>query len=92
MTNRTKLKRYHDLDFTELLGILKKNKKRIPVNISGREFQENLKKEFEKSLGVLTPLENDIELTDKLIDQVVYKWYGLTEEEIRIVEEDVSVS
>jgi hypothetical protein len=28
-----------------------------------------------------------IELTDKLIDQIVYKLYGLTEEEIRVVEE-----
>jgi hypothetical protein len=26
-------------------------------------------------------------LTDKLIDQIVYKLYGLTEEEIRVVEE-----
>jgi hypothetical protein len=32
------------------------------------------------------PLLEHIELTDKLIDQIVYKLYGLTEEEIEIVE------
>jgi hypothetical protein len=29
-------------------------------------------------------------VTDGLIDQIVYKLYGLTEDEIRIVEESVS--
>jgi hypothetical protein len=33
-------------------------------------------------------LEREIEATDRQIDQVVYKLYGLTEEEIRIVEAD----
>mgnify|MGYP001077807672 CR=1 FL=1 len=32
----------------------------------------------------MTPIE--IQLTDDLIDQIVYKLYGLTEEEIAIVE------
>ena len=86
MTNRTKLKKYHELDFTGLLTILKKNTKKIPRDVTARDFRERLKIEFEKSLAVLTPLKNDIELTDRLIDQVVYKLYGLTEEEIKIVE------
>ncbi len=29
---------------------------------------------------------NEVRLTDDLIDQIVYKLYGLTEEEIAIVE------
>jgi hypothetical protein len=35
---------------------------------------------------VITPLKNQIQLTDELIDQIVYKLYGLTEEEIGVVE------
>ena len=87
LTNRTKLKRYYDLDFDELLDILKKNKKKIPVNLSNRELQGNLKDEFEGSMRKLRPLIERIEKTDELIDQVVYRLYGLTEEEIRVVEE-----
>lgn len=33
-----------------------------------------------------TAIERQIEVTDKQIDQLVYKLYGLTEEEIKIVE------
>jgi type II restriction/modification system DNA methylase subunit YeeA len=34
-------------------------------------------------------IKSEIERTDKKIDQEVYKLYGLTEEEIKIVEESV---
>ena len=37
-------------------------------------------------MAKLQPLREQIERTDRLIDAVVYKLYGLTEEEIRIVE------
>ena len=33
-------------------------------------------------------LEREVESTDRQIDQLVYELYGLTEEEIRIVEAD----
>ena len=35
-------------------------------------------------------LKSEIDRTDKKIDQMVYDLYGLTEEEIRIVEEAVN--
>ncbi|MCG2718279.1 MAG: BREX-1 system adenine-specific DNA-methyltransferase PglX [Nanoarchaeota archaeon] len=89
LTGRTKLKQYYILDFDELLTILKNNKKRIPVNISSLQFHKNLKEGFETSKNVLTPLRIKIEATDNLIDQIVYKLYGLTEEEIKIVEESI---
>ena len=34
-----------------------------------------------------TVIQRQIELTDRQIDQFVYELYGLTDEEIRIVEE-----
>ena len=37
-------------------------------------------------MGKQRPLLDRIEKTDELIDDVVYRLYGLTEEEIRIVE------
>jgi type II restriction/modification system DNA methylase subunit YeeA len=45
-----------------------------------------IKSEYEKSLSKLLPLKEKLRKTDWLIDQIVYKLYGLTEEEIKIVE------
>ncbi|MFH1941437.1 MAG: hypothetical protein ABIL68_04975 [bacterium] len=45
-----------------------------------------IKTQFEQSVSVLKPLIVHIEKTDWLIDQIVYRLYGLTEEEIRVVE------
>jgi hypothetical protein len=49
-------------------------------------FQETIKKECEASLAVLMPLKTRLAATDRLIDQVVYRLYGLTEDEIAVVE------
>jgi len=38
------------------------------------------------SLGVHQPLLARIAATDRLIDQIVYRLYGLTEEEVVVVE------
>jgi len=35
-----------------------------------------------------TAIQRQIDATDKQIDQLVYELYGLTDEEIRIVEEE----
>ena len=56
------------------------------VDPGGRKFQEALKKEYEASLALLLPLKARLAATDRLIDQVVYRLYGLTEEEIAVVE------
>ncbi len=40
----------------------------------------------------LAPLMGRIEVTDRLIDQIVYKLYGLTEDEIKIVEESFNAT
>ena len=70
LTNKTKLRRYHDLDFDELLTILKKNKRQISVNPSNKEFQTNLEREFEGSTMQLKKRVERIESTDRLINQI----------------------
>ena len=89
LKNKTKIQGYFDLLFEELLDILKSNRRSIPINLSDRNFQESLEHEFTKSLDKLNPLLTRIEQTDALIDQVVYQLYGLTDEEIAVVEGNV---
>lgn len=74
------------LTFEELLSILRKNQKKLAVNLSARNFQENLEREYNASLGKLLPLKARLAATDRLIDLIVYRLYGLTEEEVQVVE------
>jgi len=86
LTGRTTIKKYHETTGGNLISILNKNKKKLHIDPSRRDFQDRFSIEFDKSLRKLTPLKRNIEMTDHLIDQIVYKLYGLTEEEIRTVE------
>jgi type I restriction-modification system DNA methylase subunit len=86
LSKKTKIQAYYEHDFAGLLEVLKKNKRKLKTDYSARKPQERLKEEFESSISTLTPLLARIRETDELIDQVVYKLYGLTEEEIKIID------
>ncbi len=77
-----KLEKYYKLSFDDFLNEVKKKK----VNVKSRENYQTLKEEFEKSITIINPLIQKIEETDKEIDQRVYDLYGLTEDEIKIIE------
>ena len=51
-----------------------------------RAFQERLAQEYRASLNKLLPLKARLAATDRLIDLIVYRLYGLTEEEVAVVE------
>jgi len=89
LTGKTKIKKYYENTLDDLMNVFKKNRKKLQIDPSRRDFQDRFSAEFDKSIQKLTPLKKKIEMTDHLIDQIVYKLYGLTEEEIRIVEESL---
>jgi hypothetical protein len=70
----------------ELLTILVKNKRRMAIDPSERGFQQALAKRYQQSLDILLPIKQRLAMTDRLIDQIVYKLYGLTDEDIAVVE------
>ena len=86
LTPKTKLQGYYEHDYESFLAVLKKNKKKLAIDPARREPAEALRAEFEGSMKKMLPLREQIRQTDELIDAVVYKLYGLTEEEIGIVE------
>ncbi|MCX6677623.1 MAG: N-6 DNA methylase [Methanothrix sp.] len=86
LTPKTRLQGYYEHDYESFLAVLKKNSKRLAVDPARREPAEALRAEFEGSMGKLAPLRERIRQTDELIDATVYRLYGLTEEEIAIVE------
>ena len=99
LTGKTQLKYYlgdyhkneRHLPFEELWKLLEKNKNRIQANLKSRKYFETIKTEYEKSLSKLLPLKEKLSKTDWLIDQIVYKLYGLTDEEIRLVEDSLGM-
>ena len=92
LTNKTALKEYYEHDFEGFFVALAKNKKKLKEGYdpTRREPKEKLQAEFYASVGKLIPLLKRIEATDGLIDAIVYKLYGLNEDEIKIVEVSIS--
>lgn len=76
------------LPFDDLLGILKRagNRRKMAADPGARAFQKGLQREYHASLAKLLPLKARLAATDRLIDLVVYRLYGLTDDEIAIVE------
>ena len=86
LTPKTRLQNYYESDFNAFLEVLKKNRKKLAIDPAIRKPSEALRAEFEGSVSKLKPLRERIEKTDHLIDQIVYRLYGLTDDEIKIVE------
>ncbi|HCQ22733.1 MAG: restriction endonuclease [Aphanizomenon flos-aquae LD13] len=97
LTNKSKIQNYlgdyykqkqadNHLTLDELIDILKKNKKKLKIDISGRKEQETLAKEYQASLNTLLPIKKQLKQCDWLIDEIVYRLYGLTEEEKAIIQ------
>jgi type I restriction-modification system DNA methylase subunit len=76
-----KMKAFYDYDFKTLNAEFKKNKIKLTLSQQDEweEYFNNYKNEILK-------LQMQIDKTDKEIDQMVYELYGLTDEEIEVVE------
>lgn len=87
LSRKTTIKNYHEQEsYRALIEVLKHNRKALNFDSETREFSERIEREFNRSLTNLNPLKERIQATDRLIDQIVYLLYGLTEGEISIVE------
>ena len=73
----------HELTFTDFLKELKKKKIKLSLRDEG-EWEDYFLLEQQKAIEIKA----QITKTDKEIDAMVYKLYGLTDEEIAIIEND----
>ncbi len=79
-----KLESFYNFDFKTFISELKKQK--IKLSLTQQDEWEDY---FNLYKTEINQLQDEINQTDKEIDQMVYELYGLTDEEIRIVEESV---
>jgi hypothetical protein len=85
---KTKLDEFWKLEAADVFAHLRNNTKvLVAQNVRLTEAaQETIRARFSKSKSTLVPLEAQIAFTDGLVDQIVYRLYGLSDAEIKIVE------
>ena len=88
---KTSLRSYYEHDWAEMARVLKRNQRKLPrvaldVEAYKNEPAARIRAAWETSMETLCPLLARIGATDRLIDHIVYRLYGLTEEEIAVVE------
>ncbi len=79
-----KLNLFYQNDFKTFLTELHKQK--ITLSLKQQDEWEDYFNDYKQKL---LDLKRQIDQTDREIDQMVYELYGLTEEEIRIVEQTI---
>jgi hypothetical protein len=86
LSNKTKLQAFWEHDTHTLTDILRKNRRKLTADPTTSGFINKFVREHGQAVAKLTPILDALQRTDDLIDQIVYKLYGLTDEEIAIVE------
>ncbi len=85
------VREYYNHEFRKLIDILVKNRKRLRDGYDPKSptNYKHLQEWYEDSMDKLQPLMGRIEATDGVIDLIVYRLYGLSDEEIKIIEESI---
>ena len=82
-----KLQNFEELEFDDFVKeYAKAIKLKFTDKLEERNFKNNWKSLFENDKKEVQELQSQINKTDKEIDQMVYRLYDLTEDEIKIVE------
>ena len=82
-----KLQNFEELDFEDFVKEYKKAKKlKFADKLQERNFKNDWKALFENDAKIALDLKSQINTTDKEIDAMVYELYGLSYDEIEIVE------
>ena len=76
-----KLENWYELSFAEFVKELAKKKVKLSLSEEA-EWEDYFLQEQQKAVAI----KSEIVATDKAIDKMVYELYGLTDEEIRVVE------
>ena len=82
-----KLQNWYQLEFSEFIKELNKTIKKVGGEKLTKMDEMEWMEVFETKKAEVQTIKSEIDKTDKEIDQMVYNLYGLTEEEIKIVEE-----
>jgi uncharacterized coiled-coil protein SlyX len=81
-----KLQKFEELEFDDFIKeYTKAQKRKFTDKLEERNFKNDWKALFENDKKEVLEIQNQINQTDKEIDNMVYKLYDLTEDEIEII-------
>ncbi len=84
-----KLQNFEELEFDEFVSEYAKVKKlKFADKLEERNFKNEWRAIFENDKTLTCKLKEEIAKTDKEIDKMVYELYGLSDDEIKIVEDN----
>ena len=84
---KIQLQNFEALEFDEFIKEYKKAKKlKFKDKLDERNFKNEWKLLFENDKIIALEFKSQISIMDKEIDKMVYKLYGLSDDEIKIVE------
>ena len=81
-----KLEKWYELEFVDFIKELNKAIKGVKGTPLTKKDEFEWMELFEENKKKALELKSEIDKTDKEIDKMVYELYGLSEEEIKIVE------
>ncbi|MCF6309440.1 MAG: N-6 DNA methylase [Sulfurimonas sp.] len=82
-----KLQNFEELEFDEFVKEYKRAKKlKFADKLEERNFKNDWKALFENDAKIALDLKLQINIADKEIDKMVYELYGLSDDEVKIVE------
>ena len=79
---KTKLEKFWELETADVFAHFRTNKLRLKES-----DEETIRTRFQSARDKVVPLNASLTFTDDLIDEIVFRLYGLTPDEIRIVKE-----
>jgi len=88
---KSSLREYYAHDWAEMQRVLRRNQRRLPnvaldVDAYKNKAAAKIQAAWQNSQETLRPLLAHIAATDSLIDRIVYRLYGLSDDEIAIVQ------
>lgn len=88
LSNKTAIQKYYTNSFTKFIDALSKNKRNLKsgYNPKSPSNYRLLQEWYDESVGIIKQLDTEVMLTDSLIDRIVYRIYGLSEQEIQVIE------
>jgi len=88
LANKTQIQSFWEHPPDALIDVLKANRRRLKkADPASAQFVNRFLQEYKTATNQVTPILEALTQTDCLIDQIVYMLYGLTDEEIAIIEE-----
>jgi hypothetical protein len=78
LSGHTALDSYESMTADAVLGLIRRNRRRVDPDVDSRSFAEQLMTEHSESLEKLGPLDSEVRLKEAELEAAVFDLYGMT--------------